>query len=552
VCPIDDDKRQKTVAFVSDTPEDVLDAIRIDAQDSRTEARQTSQSIPLDEDERERISELGGFQGRPTTFSWASAKGVFGREGMLDKFRDALGALTDYDDPAEGAEEWIQNRREADATKGTGGASGGRRDAGDVDQRRQRKAGEAAGRAKGEGCDHARDYCEHGDIEACEHLQQVCGYDDGEVETLLGAVDDRDQDDSQQRELVTVGGEGRFPAMDVSRQEAGALSKSWQGYKAAIGRLSEDIGDTRKAIVNARQAARAINGIRESHDVDEMHFDRLHELLNALDGMPESIPETRTLAHFSDEGATGESVDVDRFDLPRRPVEGPRSVGRRSTLNDQMAEHAVDTLVRLANDGRQDQAIGVVAGALKHYGQETVVRIINAANDVLDPRLAYDVDGLGRAAFAEYRQTRRSKDSETMPAPPDDRHERRQRVTKADIARFDVPDEPAQGPRSADPRRLDDLMPPQRTGVIETDDQQTLAGERADPQARFASGERGERGQGETVNQTDKNPGGLEADRREDVGSEPEREQGDLSDVGVSEGLRDAEQGSLTSGDTDE
>ena len=138
VCPVDDDRRRATVAFVSDTPEDVLEAIRLEAQDARTEQRQESASVELTHDERERIKELGGFEGRPTPFSWESAKGVFSREGMLDKFRDALGALTDYDDPAEGAEEWIQNQREADATKGTSGASGGRRDAGDVDAHRRR------------------------------------------------------------------------------------------------------------------------------------------------------------------------------------------------------------------------------------------------------------------------------------------------------------------------------------------------------------------------------------------------------------------------------
>jgi hypothetical protein len=304
VCPVDDDERQLTVAFASDTPEDVLDAIRVEAQESRTEDRQQSRSEALTEDERERISDLGGFQGRPTTFSWRSAKGVFAREGMLDKFRDALGALTDYDDPAEGAEAWIQNRRESDATKGTSGASGGSRDAGDEEQRQQRRANRAARQARGGNCDRAHDFCEDGQEDACQYLREVCGYDEDEVRTILN-----DRAESEETDLVTVGGD-RFPEMEVTPEEAGALNKSWNGYRAAIARLSEDVGDLRKAIVDARQAARAINGIREGSGVEEMHFDRLHELLEVLDGMPETIPETRDLPHFTSEGGRGGRSEV--------------------------------------------------------------------------------------------------------------------------------------------------------------------------------------------------------------------------------------------------
>jgi hypothetical protein len=87
--------------------------------------------------------------------------------------------------------------------------------------------------------------------------------------------------------------------------------------------------------------------------------------------------------------------------------------------------------------------------------------------------------------------------------------------------------------------------------VIETDDQRTIGGGRANPQATLAGGEQGELGQGETIETVEENPGGLMADER-DTDSTPdpaETEQGGLEDVAVSEGLRDAQQGTLGGSD---
>lgn|GEM_PF-2506749 len=526
VCPVDDDRRETAVAFVSDTPEDVLEAIRLEAQDARTEQRQTSRSVELTEDERERISDLGGFDGRPTTFSWASAKGVFAREGMTDKFHDAMGALTDYDDPAEGAEEWIQNRRESDATKGTAGASGGRRDAGDVDQQRQRKAGAAAAKARGEGCQQAHDYCTGGDEDACKHLREVCGYDEKEVKQILAARDDRDAGATDQRELVVVGGRGEFSEMEVTPQEAGALTKSWRGYKGGISDLAEAVETVQTATVDARQALAAINSIRENNDQEELHGDRLHDLLAALDGLPEEIPEVRTLAHFSEQGGTtSEPPSIDRSDPPSELVDSPRSVESglrgettRSTSDFSPVQRTLArVLARFGRDGDHEKGVSKVVVAMERLTDAEVRAAIEAANEDLLEGNRYNVDVLGRVAKQERARRRQPQPVERV----------------------------SEGGRRGPPRPSVDRSAPERTDVIETDDQQTLDGQRADPQARFAGGEQGERGQGETVDQTEENPGGLRADRRESVGSEPEREQGDLSQVGVSEGLRDADQHDL-------
>ena len=342
VCPIDDDRRKTQVAFISDTPEAVLDAIEVEAQDARTDSRATSASVELTADERERISDLGGFDQTTTTLSWASAKGVFSREGMGDKFWDAMGALTDYDDPAEGAQSWIDDRRNADATLGTGGASGGTRDDGDTDEQRQRKAGKAAAKARTQGCDRAHNFCEGGDEEACQHLREVCGYDEDEVRTILGDVDDRAHDDTDQRELVTVGG-GEFEEMEVTPQVAGALRDSWTGYKAGIGTLADAVEDAQEAAVDARQALAAINSIREKHGQDEMHGDRLHDLLDVLDELPAAIPEVTTLAHFQgdDQGDESRGLSVDRQRVVDDAVDEPRSLDP-SRLDDEQDDDRPD------------------------------------------------------------------------------------------------------------------------------------------------------------------------------------------------------------------
>jgi len=314
LCP-DDDRRLKAVRLVSDAPESVVDAVETQALESR-EAETRSHTVELSQSQRDRISEVGGFDGLATTFNWRSAAGTFAREGVSDQFDDAIGSLADYDDPVEGAEEWIADARESDATQGTQTASGGARDAGEEDVQQAQRAAEASRTAQSEQCDHARGHCKSGEPEACEFLTDVCGYDESEAERLLsGSVtpqtpDDEGDDPPEQTQLVTVGG-GDLPEMDVTPEQATALSRSWQGYKGAVGTLERGLDDLREEVRNGRQAMRAINSIREAHGQDPLHPNRLHDLLEALEKMPGSIPEIRTLDHFGDEPATDGDDDPD-------------------------------------------------------------------------------------------------------------------------------------------------------------------------------------------------------------------------------------------------
>lgn len=248
-----DDRRLKTVRFSSDTPESVLSRVRAHADADRHDADQRSTTASLSEATRERIKELDGFDNdTATVFNWESAKGVFAREGLTDQFRDHIGSLTDYDDPIEGAEIVV------DRITATGDVSGGARDHGEEDERAKRKAVAAAERELSEGCDHARGHCRMGDPEACDHLRDACGFDEEEIETMLA---DEPADDGD----------------EITGKHAGALSRSWKGYKGGIAALDQLLDRIEGEWDHAQQAARVINRVREQHGQDPLDFEELEE-----------------------------------------------------------------------------------------------------------------------------------------------------------------------------------------------------------------------------------------------------------------------------------
>lgn len=314
----DDDRRLRAVTFSSDTPEGVLEAIRNEAMEDRAVTDRRSETAPLTERDREKISELDGFTNQATTFSWRSAKGVFAREGLTEQFEDAIGYLTDYDDPAEGAEEYVQEARRSDHLQGTSSASGGSVDHGAEELKQQKAAASAARRAQAEGCDHARGHCEHGDPEACQYLQEACGLDEEEVEQLL-----EDPEGADRSEQAIEG-----PA-------AGALRRAWSGYKGATADLEEQIEQLGEDWQHAQQAARAINRVREAHGQDPLHFEKLeaaqgrlqdlqrraaadcHECHADHAGHDHAGPEREQLA--SDGGDEPDVADVGVWEVERDP-----------------------------------------------------------------------------------------------------------------------------------------------------------------------------------------------------------------------------------------
>jgi hypothetical protein len=330
VCPVDDDRRLKTVAFKSDTPESVIERAEIEAAAGRGERESDGKQVPLTESERDRLD----FGKESVNVPWArSIKGIARSEGVDDWLAHVDSSLT-----VDEHRDIMQRAAREDR--------GQRLDA-------EESADEKLQRAEGGQCEHARGHCENGARDACEFLKEACDYSEDEVAAILG---EDDRDTSTQQQLVTVGGDGgEFEPMEVPPEQAGALARSWHGYRNAVGRLSRELDDVRDAVTDARQAWRAINAIRTDHGQEDLHPNDLHDLLNALAGMPESIPETRTLDHFGDRGDDPDSAD-------RREVldvEHQQQVGLdgERQQQEQQAQIATETDVREAQSQESRQAV---------------------------------------------------------------------------------------------------------------------------------------------------------------------------------------------------
>lgn len=244
VCPVDDDRRLKTVAFVDDTPEIVRDQLEAGAQTGRAEREEGAGQADLTDAEKNRI---GPFTGPNNYLKAASVKALLRENGVSDW------------------EAWYDPELSVDEHKSSVLPEAQQAGGGDriENEGPDRDAAARAEKAAGEQCDHAHDHCEHGDPEACEFLRESCGMDEDEVSELL-SDEPRATDD------------------EIDGEAAGALGRAWQGYKAGVSRLDKELSDAVDAKANAEQAAAAINAIRADHGQEPMEFERLEELSDEL------------------------------------------------------------------------------------------------------------------------------------------------------------------------------------------------------------------------------------------------------------------------------
>lgn len=222
LCP-DDDARLKTVTFASDVPDHVLEEAERDAFQGKEERSTGPGQIPLSGHEK---SQIDFGKGRANVPHARSVKAIAAEKGVDD--------WISYFDPSLTVDE----HREILAAAKTEG--GGRRH--DPDVSGAEKAGEASRRAQAGECDHAEGHCKHGDQEACEFLKQRCGFSDNEVERILEA------DDVEE-------------LRDLPGEAYGALAKLWDQYRAGL--------------ADAKDAAAAINEVRQQHGQDPLKFEEL-------------------------------------------------------------------------------------------------------------------------------------------------------------------------------------------------------------------------------------------------------------------------------------
>lgn len=218
LCP-DDDRRLKTVRFQSDAPEIVVEAAELAAEDERGEHAAGSGQVTVTEAERDQIDFT------ETTVPHARAVKALALDRGVSNWLDYYDTTLTVDEHRD-----VYDRAEGDKRL-------------DADRSAVEKAGEAARHAVGEQCDHAEGHCKHGDPEACEFLTERCGFSDDQVSRIL---DDTEGDPST----------GDLPGPVYQ-----GLSSQWTKYKAGL--------------AQARQAAAAINEIRDQYGQDPLSFNEL-------------------------------------------------------------------------------------------------------------------------------------------------------------------------------------------------------------------------------------------------------------------------------------
>ena len=252
LCP-DDDKRLKTVRFVSDVPADVIERAEIQAADSLDDRSSGPGQTELTASERDRID---FSEGRASVPHARSVKGIAIDNGVDDwlAYYDPQLTVDEHRETMEDAAHDEQGKRmdaEDDAIK---------------------KAGRASRAAQSNECDHAHGHCEHGDLEACEFLTDRCGYGEAEIDQILAEQG---------------GDEG-----ELSGKQAGAYQRSLSGYKGAVATLRELIEAVREQRRHAEQAWAAMAAIRREKGEDVEEPEKLHDLLadmeDALDAHQQS------------------------------------------------------------------------------------------------------------------------------------------------------------------------------------------------------------------------------------------------------------------------
>jgi len=217
LCP-DDDRRLKTVRFVEDVPDRVLERAELEAADSRDEHESGPGQAELTDHERDRIDFSKGRANVP----WAQSIKAIATDAGVDDWTAHVDPTLTVDEHREVMEQAAREDQ------------GQRMDAEDS---AIEKAGQHSRRAQSNECDHARGHCEHGDPDACEFLQERCGFDEDEVATIL--------DDSE----------------DMPGRIQGARSQLWTQYQVGP--------------ANAKEAAAAINEINRQYGDDLVSFEEL-------------------------------------------------------------------------------------------------------------------------------------------------------------------------------------------------------------------------------------------------------------------------------------
>jgi len=299
----DDDRRSLTVTYSSDTPEEVIEEARRAAEDTRGTSDSAAGQAPLTDRERQELD----FN-ETTVPEARAAKAVFLDEGVNDWLSYWSEDLTTTSEAREAAQRAKRDQR------------GSKRidDEEDVDE----KAADAARTAQSEECDHAAGFCRHGDPEACEFIERRCGMDADEV------LRERAPEPRPNPEQPDPAGE------EITGKAAGALQRSWSGYQAALAQLADALETLRDTWDDAQKAAKAINGIRQSHGQERLHFERLEaaqaDHMDILRHMAADCTECHADHSEHDHDVTVSPIEDIRVTVTEGPSETPVGISEHT------------------------------------------------------------------------------------------------------------------------------------------------------------------------------------------------------------------------------
>jgi len=252
------DRRHKALYIADDTPREAKREIESRAAASRARQESGPGQAPLTDAEKKRFD---FSKDKMNVLKARSIKAVFQDEGVDD--------WLSFVDPTLTVSEHYQIAEEAKRQE-----RGQRKDAQESDEERIRRLRNQQGAAE---CDHAEDHCVMGDQDACEFLRDECGFDEEDVQTILELEAEAEQ--------------------EISGEAAGALKRSWQGYKGSIATLDDVLEDLDEEWHHAQQAAKAINRVREQHGQQPLHFHRLERLQADLDELVHGMSEDCSECH---------------------------------------------------------------------------------------------------------------------------------------------------------------------------------------------------------------------------------------------------------------
>ncbi|TKX54478.1 hypothetical protein EXE42_08285 [Halorubrum sp. SP3] len=303
------DRRFAKVELADDIPDDVEAEIRGIAADGRADREGGAGHVELTDGEKRRV---GPFTGSNNYRKATAVKAAFLDAGIDDWEAHYDPTLT-ADENTGRIEEVRQQQTGADVSDGP------------TEQERLQKEADAAQRVDGEGCDHARNMCQHGNPDACEHLAEDCGADETEISSLLDFAE-------------------AVPYKHLDGETKGALSRSWRGYKTSVRRLAGLLDEVQREFRNAERAAAAIDAIEEGiSDADTERFEALEghhrTLLNLYGSHDDRL-----------HGQPGRGRDPTDIDLAERAPDRPAVPERPDALGGSAGSD--DTSEQLLRDDR--------------------------------------------------------------------------------------------------------------------------------------------------------------------------------------------------------